>query len=105
MKLTILFFGAFILALTRAVNAADSPSDAKLFWPQWRGPLATGVSPNADPPLEWSETKNVKWKVKIPGAGSATPVVWGNRVFILTAVRVPKAAEAKPAEEKLAEAK
>jgi outer membrane protein assembly factor BamB len=46
----------------------------------------TGVSKVAHPPTEWSETKNVKWKVEIPGRGSASPVVWGDRVYLLTAV-------------------
>ncbi len=59
-------------------------------WPQWRGPLANGLAPKADPPTEWSETKNVRWKVEIPGSGSATPAVWGDRIFVLTAV--PKGA-------------
>ena len=55
-------------------------------WGQWRGPLATGVGPKADPPIEWSVTKNVRWKVEVPGRGSGTPVVWGDRVFLLTAI-------------------
>jgi outer membrane protein assembly factor BamB len=55
-------------------------------WPMWRGPLATGVAPKADPPVQWSETQNVKWKVEIPGRGSASPVVWGDRIFLLTAI-------------------
>jgi outer membrane protein assembly factor BamB len=55
------------------------------FWPQWRGPSATGVSTTANPPTEWSETKNVRWKVEIPGRGSSSPVVWGDRVYVLTA--------------------
>jgi outer membrane protein assembly factor BamB len=62
----------------------DSSSDN--FWPQWRGPYATGVSKTADPPVEWSETKNVRWKVEVPGRGSGTPVIWGDKVFVLTAV-------------------
>jgi outer membrane protein assembly factor BamB len=66
-------------------------------WPTWRGPLANGAAPQADPPLEWSETKNVKWKVKLPGKGSSTPIVWGDKVFILTAIAAEKPAEAKPA--------
>ncbi|HMO65240.1 MAG TPA: pyrrolo-quinoline quinone, partial [Verrucomicrobiota bacterium] len=45
-------------------------------WPAWRGPLGNGVSPTADPPVEWSEEKNVKWKAAIPGRGTSTPVVW-----------------------------
>jgi outer membrane protein assembly factor BamB len=64
--------------------SAQPPADR--FWPQWRGPLATGVSPSANPPAEWSETKNVRWKIEIPGRGSATPVVWGDRVYVLTAI-------------------
>jgi outer membrane protein assembly factor BamB len=56
------------------------------FWPHWRGPLMTGASARGNPPVEWSETKNVKWKVEIPGLGSGTPVVWGDRIFVQTAV-------------------
>src|SRR6266487_6465835 len=67
-------------------QGAEGATAAERFWPQWRGPYATGVSKYADPPLEWSETKNVRWKVEIPGRGSASPVVWGDRVFVLSAV-------------------
>jgi outer membrane protein assembly factor BamB len=59
---------------------------AEGFWPQWRGPYATGVSKSATPPLEWSETRNIRWRVEIPGRGSATPIVWGDRLFLLTAI-------------------
>jgi len=55
-------------------------------WPQWRGPLGTGFAPNSDPPIEWSESKNVRWKVALPGLGHSTPVVWGNRIFLTTAI-------------------
>jgi len=73
------------LALLASALAAPEPA-AERFWPQWRGPYATGVSKFADPPTEWSETKNVRWKTEIPGRGSASPVVWGDRLFVLTAV-------------------
>jgi outer membrane protein assembly factor BamB len=66
--------------------ALQASADALDQWPQFRGPAGTGVAPHGDPPLEWSETKNVLWKVEIPGAGSATPVVWGDRLFVLSAV-------------------
>jgi len=36
-------------------------------WPQWRGPLRTGYSPDSDPLVAWSESKNVNWKVALPG--------------------------------------
>lgn len=55
-------------------------------WPYWRGPLATGVAPHAEPPLEWSEDKNVRWKTPLPGLGHSTPIVWGDRVFLTTAI-------------------
>ena len=66
--------------------AAMAPGDAH--WPNWRGPLATGVSPSAKPPTEWSESKNVRWKVELPGRGASTPVVWGDRVYVLTSAPV-----------------
>jgi hypothetical protein len=65
-------------------------------WPQWRGPLMTGVSTSANPPVTWDEKTNIKWKVKIPGRGLSTPLIWGNQVFIQTAIPVAKA-EAAPA--------
>jgi outer membrane protein assembly factor BamB len=55
-------------------------------WPQWRGPAFDGVAPATQPPLEWSEDKNIKWKVPIAGSGYSTPIIWGNRLFLLTAV-------------------
>ena len=73
-------------ALTSLLAAPDPA--AERFWPQWRGPDANGVSKNAKPPVEWSETKNIRWKVEIPGRGSSSPVVWGDRLFLLTAVPV-----------------
>jgi len=72
-------------ALLSSVLLAANP-EAERFWPQWRGPYANGVSRTADPPLEWSETKNIRWKIEIPGRGSSSPVVWGDRLFVTTAI-------------------
>ena len=66
-----------------AILHAQSPQDN---WHQWRGPNNTGVSTTATPPVKWSETENIQWKVAIDGKGSSTPIVWENRVFILTAI-------------------
>ena len=55
-------------------------------WSHWRGPNGNGSSPDAKPPTEWSETKNIKWKAPIPGRGSCSPVVWENKVFVVSAV-------------------
>lgn len=64
----------------------DTISDYEQFWPQWRGPEATGYAPCCDPPVTWSETENVKWKVEIPGRGHSTPIVWDEYVFVTTSV-------------------
>ena len=54
-------------------------------WPLWRGPLENGVAPQADPPLTWSSTSGIKWKVRLPGDGTSTPIIWGDQIFIQTA--------------------
>ena len=56
-------------------------------WSQWRGPQNSGVSHSAAPPLTWSETENIKWKVPIDGNGTSTPIVWEDKVFVLTAIK------------------
>jgi len=81
----ILFYFFVIGALVTTGLGAASP-EAERNWPMWRGPNATGVSLQANPPLEWSETKNIKWKVEIPGRGSSSPIVWGDRLYLLSAV-------------------
>jgi outer membrane protein assembly factor BamB len=55
-------------------------------WGHWRGPTGNGIALNAEPPTEWSDAKNVKWKVEIPGLGSSSPVIWDEKVFITSAV-------------------
>ncbi len=54
-------------------------------WFQWRGPHGNGTSPTANPPAEWSEEKNILWKRPIEGEGSSTPILWGDRIFLLSA--------------------
>lgn len=80
-----------VMALSGAGATSQSDTGAAAgaqsrFWPQWRGPLGTGEAPSARPPLEWGEGKNIRWKVEVPGRGKSTPVVWGDLVFITTAV-------------------
>ena len=62
-----------ILALS-AMHAAN--------WPQWHGPLGTGVTSETGLPVEWSRDQNVAWRAPLPGLGVSGPVVWGNRVFL-----------------------
>jgi outer membrane protein assembly factor BamB len=51
-------------------------------WPQWRGPALNGVSEEKGLPVKWSATENVEWKLALPGLSGATPIVWGERVFL-----------------------
>jgi outer membrane protein assembly factor BamB len=83
---SILLVIALPLLSSLVVAAAEPESEADRYWPGWRGPRRTGEAPLADPPLVWSEQLNVAWKAEIPGKGSATPIVWGETVFVLTAV-------------------
>ena len=77
---------AAVLCLLAGGAAADEEPGKDRFWPGWRGPLATGAAPYADPPLEWSESRNLRWKARLSGGGHSTPVVWGDRVFVTAAV-------------------
>ncbi|MFO0427103.1 MAG: PQQ-binding-like beta-propeller repeat protein [Planctomyces sp.] len=54
-------------------------------WPGWRGPSGNGISSEKNLPVEWSPTKNVAWKLALPGSAGATPVVWGDQVFLTSA--------------------
>src|SRR6202163_3560033 len=67
-------------------------------WPQWRGPLGTGVSPTAQPPVQWSDNKNIRWKTALPGKGHSTPIVWGERLFLTTAIPYGEASKPRLAE-------
>lgn len=51
-------------------------------WPQWRGPKNDGHSAEKNIPTEWGAEKNVAWKLKMPGIGAGTPVVWGDKIFV-----------------------
>lgn len=98
--LAFLSLGAAPAAPPKAQPAAKAPAPtAEHHWPQWRGPLADGVAPHGDPPTTWSETANVRYKVPIPGRGHASPVVWGDRIYLLTAVDAETPAAGAPAAE------
>lgn len=82
----------FFLNLNGA-HAQLKPSDFTSNWPEWRGLYNSGAVNGGATPVEFSETKNVKWKVEIPGKGHATPIVWGNQIIIQTAVPTDKKVE------------
>jgi len=69
-----MFIAALLLALSGAVRADN--------WPNWRGPDNTGVSTETGLPLKWGATKNIAWKLPMPGRGGATPIFWKDRIFV-----------------------
>ena len=75
--------GILIACLTASAEPASNPRSN---WPQWRGPLANGHNPNANPPIAWDQSRNIRWKTPMVGKGSATPIVWGDQIFIVTAI-------------------
>ncbi len=89
--------GTAIVGVLLLVAATPQGQEAPggQFWARWRGPLNTGVSPTANPPLAWSESENIRWKVEIPGRGFASPVVWDDRIFVTTAVPADLAGDAQ----------
>jgi outer membrane protein assembly factor BamB len=80
----------FVLGLSIVLRAADAD------WPQWRGPANDGVA-RTTPPLTWSDTSNIAWKIKVPGKGHSSPVIWGNRIFLTTAIATAASPETAPA--------
>jgi len=79
MKRTVFFLLVLVFSsiTTRAQN-----------WPSFRGPNASGVAEGTNPPTSWDleKTQNVLWKTNIPGLSHSSPIVWGNQVFVITAV-------------------
>lgn len=68
------------LVLCLALLAVDSARAEN--WPQWRGPNHDCISKETNLPAEWSATKNLAWKVALPGMGGSTPAVWNDRIFV-----------------------
>ena len=93
MKKYILLMSSLVFLVSLCLADGNS-ADIKKNWPQWRGPCGNGVVPDGTFPLEWSETKNLKWKIAIPGKGHSTPIIWEDRIYLTTAVESDK--EAKP---------
>ena len=75
-----------------ASDAGGGPGVAQ-HWPQWRGSPGNGVASHANPPIEWSEDRNIRWKIELPGKGHGTPIIWGERVFVTAAVPFGKTLE------------
>src|SRR5262245_9475609 len=89
MKRSLALTTASFLFLLLVAHLAAVGFDTEDYWPQWRGPLFTGMA-RTGAPTEFNDTKNVKWKIAIPGRGFSTPIVWGDKIFLTTAVPTGK---------------
>lgn len=70
------------------VAASLGPLPARADWPHWRGDAGSGASLTARPPVEFGPAMNLRWRAEIPGRGSSSPIVIGERVFVTTAVEI-----------------
>jgi outer membrane protein assembly factor BamB len=75
MKITPALPAVILLACHTCTASADN-------WASWRGPTQNGVCTESNLPVEWSKDKNVAWRVELPGPAGATPVVWGEQIFV-----------------------
>ena len=73
--------GTFVVAGLCAIAVIPLAADN---WPQWRGPQLNSVSRETNLPLKWTTTQNVTWKLALPERSGATPIVWGDHVFLNT---------------------
>ena len=96
---------AIVLLLTAVVAehfsvsptlAQDLDSSKHDNWHQWRGPNANGVASKGNPPAVWDDKTNIKWKIKIEGEGSSTPIIWGDNVYILSAIETERKPDKPP---------
>ena len=90
--------------ISNLARADDFAGQGQNNWPQWRGPDATGVATHGDPPIHWDANTNIKWKVPIPGEGKSTPIIWGDRIYLLTAIKTDRTAEPAAVETSAVEA-
>jgi outer membrane protein assembly factor BamB len=78
---------AFVFSLVVLGGSSNIALLAAENWPQWRGPLGTGVAAAGDYPVKFSATEGVAWKAKLPGVGTSTPAVWGDRIFVTCGIK------------------
>jgi len=72
-------------AAISSVSMVELPTEARKYWPRWRGPSGQGLVEGNGYPDAWSDQENVLWKVALPGSGNSSPVIWGDRIFLTTA--------------------
>lgn len=102
--LLILFAVSSVATGVAQENSAPGSSGAtSANWPNFRGPEGNGAAPDANPPVEFGPDRNLKWKVAVPGRGHSSPIVWDDRIYLMSAVDSGKLADGSPAPARAAE--
>ena len=81
---------AFVLVASFVMSSLACGQEPSTDWPRWRGPNADGVAEGRTLPTRWSKTENIRWSVKLPGWGTSSPVVHGDRVFVTSHLKEKK---------------
>jgi len=81
-----------LLGTTFVANSSSLTTADSAHWPHWRGPSLTGVARTAAP-TEFSDAKNIKWKIALEGRGFSTPIIWGDKMFLTNAIPTGKTAK------------
>lgn len=93
---SLLVLSSLVLTVPFGTLLADGHKN----WPTWRPTSGTGVAEHATPPIEWGDEKNIKWKAEVGGAGYSTPIIWEDKIFLLSAVPVGEAPQAPAAQQR-----
>src|SRR5262245_19690529 len=74
-----------VIGQATAIRMVADEGEATRYWARWRGPSGQGLAAGSGYPDTWSATQNVIWKVRVPGNGNSSPIVWGDRILLTTA--------------------
>jgi len=81
-----------VMSITCLVQAQDN-------WPHWRGPYHNGISDAKDLPIKWGTEENIVWKTSLPSWSAATPIIWGDRIFVISPSKSDPEPEREQAEQ------
>jgi outer membrane protein assembly factor BamB len=83
-----LLLGTLVLTASAAppspVEMVVPAGDAQKYWPRWRGPSGQGLVKGSGYLDTWSDTQNILWKITVPGSGNSSPIIWGDKIFLVT---------------------
>lgn len=82
----VIAFGCLAIAANLpTIRMVETEGEGRRYWPRWRGPSGQGIVEGTGYVDRWSSTENILWKVRMPGRGHSSPIVWGDRIFLTTA--------------------